>query len=185
MKKLKKFSIAILATMAISLAMSLAVGAAPGINADGQRLLAAFENSNIHPVHVGQAQNYLIRPNVNITAAQTDQIIGYVNQAEAILASYPNRQAISQASREQILILIHQAAGVMGLRVSVNMNVWPPVVYIISDGNVVGVTNRPGTAATGFSFTSSAIMITLFIGAVGGTAMIANKKESSPQNNHS
>ena len=183
MKKLKKICVVLFAMLVVATPV-LTVNANAGINPDEQRILTALENANVPARYINQARNYAMRADVNITGAQADQIIGYIEEAHRLVTeagfaftpTTPNANVSRWPSslRDRVIQLVHNAAAVINL--TLDVNVTTGVVQIVdSQGNLVAETS-PTIRATGFTATAGVTASFALVGVAGGTTFFAKKK---------
>ena len=148
----KVISIAIIAIMAISM-LSLSAFAAGGINNDEQRILDAVggsfvvcgEEITLDATWINQSKNYCLRDDVDITAAQADEIIGYIEQAKAVASSSKEvsvAKAFTTDINKQIIALADKAARVLGLTCYVSSDRKTVVFKALDTGDIVFQTTK-------------------------------------------
>lgn len=123
---MKKILAILLAIMVLVVPMTVCVSAAGDINANEQRILTELKkeikiNSKTFIVpkeYVNQAENYF--KTIDVTEAQADEIIGYINRGVGILQTSnkvngtTDLKVLVKADKEEILDLGKKAVAVTG-----------------------------------------------------------------------
>lgn len=127
MKKVISFVLA--SVMAISL-LSVCAFAASGINANEQKILDSLSEKivvngkevAINASLINQAKNYILRDGVNVSEAETSEILGYIAEAKtaAKTSDTVSGNNFSAAVNNKIIALAEKAAAVLNLTVAAN-----------------------------------------------------------------
>jgi glutamate synthase domain-containing protein 3 len=160
-------------------AFVLFLGTAPNVAAATENdIIATLEATNLPANYVQQAKNYLMSHDV--TAAQADQIIAHINNAQAIVTASGSKSVnqLSDAERHAILAELSAAAAVLDMTVTVTSK---EVTFSGADGTVMATFPTKGNDVkqTGSNNVYLAGGITLLVAAVG-SAVVAKKRFYAP-----
>lgn len=117
-------SIALVAIIAVSL-LAVSAFAASSINADEQRILdkvsekitVAGKEYVLDAAWINEAKNYFLRDDVDLTAAQADEIIAIISDCQKLVATSPYVKDLrfTPEINKQAFDLINKAAAVVNL----------------------------------------------------------------------
>lgn len=156
-------------------AFVLFLGTAPNVAAATENdIIATLEATNLPANYVQQAKNYL---NANdLTAAQADQVIAHINNAQAIVTASGAKSVnqLSTAEREAISAELSAATAVLDM--TITMTSKEGIFYDV-DGNVAATFPTKGNDVkqTGSNNVYLAGGITLLVAAIG-SAVVAKKR---------
>ena len=122
---MKRFiCIALVAIIAISL-LAVTAFAASSVNADEQRTLdaagetvtVAGKDYKLDAAWLNECKNYFLKDDVDLTAAQADEIIGYIKQVQDLVKTSPYVKDLrfTPEINKQAFALINKAAAVNGV----------------------------------------------------------------------
>lgn len=164
MKKLMALLTSVLLIVAISLNASAA-----GLDSNKQKILNALKASvsvdgktvSIPADILNQAENYLLRDDVVITADQASAVVEQINASIQVVkdAGVTSMGALNGAQKTEILNKINKAAEAVDLTVSLDSA--KNEIKVMSDGKLVAAV-EPALKVTGPNATS--IVIAIFVG---------------------
>lgn len=183
---MKKF-FACLICVACLLTMSVNVFAASGLNADEQAILDRLSSVvtidgkeiSIPADMLNQAENYLRRDDVDLTADQKTAIIAEIDKAaeayenEGIATS--DLTKLSKEAKQTILAAAQKAGEIAG--VTVSYDVTTKVVTIKDSTGAVVAESSAVVKTTGADYTSLAIAMFAVVAIVAGCAVVAGRKK--------
>lgn len=162
MKKLT----ALLMIAILVLTMGAAVSAAT--EAD---IISALQAANVPAVYVSQAQSYLAANEV--TAAQADEIIGYINDAKATAAGQTSLSKLTADQKNEILADVTAAAKVLDLKATYN-GVDHTIGITDTTGKlVIAVSSANAVKQTGYDY--SLVLIGLLTVLLAGVIAVSRK----------
>ena len=174
---------AVVATAAMTLAMSLSAFAAGTIDANEQAILDELNAKKVPAEYVSQARNYFEKDDVSVSTDQAKTIIANIDDAAEIAKSAgiktkADLDKASAATIDAIMAKASAAAKVINLTVSYDSK---NAVVTIKDvaGNVVA-TNNVGTKTTGADSTSTVAVLSVLCVAVAALSVVTkNAKEEA------
>lgn len=207
MKKVLKVLSAAMLTAAFA-ASAVTVASAAGLNADEQRVMAELNTTvvmagvekSLPDSYKNQAENYLNQDDVDLTAAEADDVIAKVEATKDYIEStgVASISEMSDAEFNQLSALVKDAAEAGGAEVTVSRDTdpaHPAEIAITKKGNTdtkPGDNTKPGDSktpvddnpikTTGFdvpSVTAVAGVGVLMVAAAGIYLMKTSKKESA------
>lgn len=172
----------LLALMLISVFATMAF-AAGSINADEQRIIDKLNETvevcgksvTTATPYMNQAKAYLVRDGIDVTAAQADEIIGYINECQALAKTssvVKENGAFTKEINEKILALGTKAAAVLDCKVITKGN----VVYIYSPSGELIFEQTPAVKFTGMNTTALYVVIAVAVLAVLGAVVVTKKR---------
>lgn len=162
MKKLT----ALLMIAILVLTMGAAVSAAT--EAD---IISALQAANVPAVYVSQAQSYLAANEV--TAAEADEIIGYINDAKSAAAGQTSLSKLTAAQKIAIINDVEKAASVLDLKATYN-GVDHTIGITDTTGKlVIAVSSANAVKQTGYDY--SLVLIGLLTVLLASVTAVAGK----------
>ncbi|MDD2362162.1 MAG: hypothetical protein PHH84_04295 [Oscillospiraceae bacterium] len=155
---------------------------AAGLDANKQKVMDILKSSSkidgktiSLPVDLlNQAENYLRRDDVTITAEQADAVVGYVKEAHKIIedAGALKVESLSSTEIANLLDKIRKAAAVVGLTVETDSA--RNIISILADGVLVA-SDEPALKVTGPDTTSLVVFAGIGLVLLAGCFVAARK----------
>jgi len=178
--KMKKI---ITAIICIALVTAVCISAsAAGLDTNKQKVMDALKTSveidgklvSLPTDLLNQAENYLLRDDVTVTAVQADAVVGHVKDANDIIknAGITKIEDLTSTERTALLDKIYKAAEVVGLTVAVDSA--KNTISILADGQLVA-TDEPALKVTGPNTTSLVVFSGIVFVLIAGCFVAARK----------
>ncbi|MDD2418608.1 MAG: hypothetical protein PHP68_06175 [Oscillospiraceae bacterium] len=173
----------ITAIICIALVTAVCISAsAAGLDTNKQKVMDALKTSveidgklvSLPTDLLNQAENYLLRDDVTVTAVQADAVVGHVKDANDIIknAGITKIEDLTSTERTALLDKIYKAAEVVGLTVAVDSA--KNTISILADGQLVA-TDEPALKVTGPNTTSLVVFSGIVFVLIAGCFVAARK----------
>lgn len=171
--KLKKLIVCAMATLMV--AASTLTAFAAELTAEEKDIIAALQDAGVPAEYVTQAENYLAKDDVVVTAEQATAIKSEIAAAKATANGALTLDALTDAQKEAISANVSAAAAELGLKVSYDSAASTiKVVDTATGSEVINVSANP-IKDTGADMTMAIAVVTV-LGAALAVCAVASKK---------
>lgn len=173
----KLLAVSVSAVMMV--AMSVSAFAAGSINASEQKILDKLKASNVPARYVTQATNYVEKDGVDVTEAQADKIIAYIDSAKQAVdkAGITTEAQLkkNQAVLDKVVADAKAAAAVLNLILTFDQSTKIVTVTDQAGKTVAKIEPNGNTKKTGADSTTTAAVVSVLGLAVAALAVVTKK----------